>query len=129
MSPDTLPSETTAESLYIASFTANTDLTGVDVKDYIGKVKVILNAAAATNDNQPANVSIQTSDESNANFAAFSTAVAFTAIAVNGAATTESIEFDTRLAKRYVRAHVVESAAGNSRDISVVLVGKKQITA
>lgn len=129
MNPETLPGEVTTASLYVDTFTANSNLTGVDISDYIGKIKVTLNAGAGLNDNQAANASLETGAESNANFAAFDPAIAFTAIAVNGAATTQSLEVDTRVAGKYLRAALVESAAGNGRAISITITGKKQVGA
>lgn len=129
MTPETIPSELASENLFLIAFTANGNGTGVDIKDYIGKIKVDLNAAAAANDNQGIAVALETSDEADANYAAFDPALAFTTLAANAAAQVQSISLDTRLAKRYVRVAALEAAAGNSRLVSVTLTGKKQVTA
>lgn len=127
LNPETLPGEVESESLYAGTFTTNeTGLNGIDIGDYIGKVKVVLDAGAGTNDNQAANVSLQTGAEVNANFAVFDPAIAFDAIAANGAAQTQALEVDTRVAGKYLRAHLVRASAGNGRAISVTITGKKQ---
>lgn len=130
LNPETLPGEVTTESLYADTFSTNvTTLDGVDIGDYIGKIKVTLNAGAGANNNQAVDVTLQTSAESNANFAAFDPAISFTAIAANAAATVQSIEVDTRVASRYLRPVLTRSAAGNGRAVSVTITGKKQVTA
>lgn len=129
LNPETLPSEVTTESLYVDTFTANTNLAGVDISQYIGKLKVTLNAGVGANNNQSVIASLQTGAESAANFAAFDPAIAFTNIAVNGAATSQSLVVDTRVAGKYLRAAVGESADGNGRAVSITLTGKKQVTA
>ena len=126
LNPETLPSEVTAESLYAGIYESNTDLTGVDVKDYLGKLKVTFNASAAADDNQAALAVLQESAESNANFTDLNITLAN--IAANGAATFASAAVDTRATKRYVRAHVT-SANGNGRAISITINGKKQVSA
>lgn len=129
LNPETIPGELTTESLYVDTFSTNTNLEGIDISQYIGKLKVTLNAGAATNNNQAANVSLQTGPEVNANFAAFDPSVAFGAIIANAAATSESLEVDTRVAGKFLRAAIVRAAAGNGRPISITLTGKKQETA
>lgn len=130
INPETIPSEVTTESLYVDEFSTNvTDLDGIDLRDYLGKVKVVLNAGDATNDNQAANVKLQQSDESNANFEDFDPAIAFDNIIANADAGTQALALDTRTTKRYVRAHITRTAAGNGRAISVTATGKKQVSA
>lgn len=130
MTPETIPSALTSESLLAANVTTNiANLDGIDIKEYIGKLKVVLNAGVASGNNQSATVSLQTSAVSNANFVAFDPAIAFTAVALNGGAAFESKEVDTRVANRYLRALVATTANGNGRPISVTVTGKKQVTA
>ena len=129
MTVETIPSELTAESLYAGTFTTNVTATGVDIRDYIGKIKVVLDASAAANDNQAVNVSLETSNELSANYVAFDPALAFANIAANGAAQLQQTAIDTRLARRYVRAVLTRAAAGNGRAVSVTITGKKQVTA
>jgi hypothetical protein len=130
MTPETIPSELTSVSLFAGTFTANQhSLDGIDIKDYLGKIKVTLDSSVASGNNQAVNVKLQTSDELAANYADFDPAVAFANVAANSAAQIQSIEVDTRKAKRYIRAHATAPAAGNGRAISVVATGKRQLKA
>lgn len=127
---ETLAGELDSVSLAIdGAFTANAAGSGVNITDFKGKLHVVLNAAAATNDNQSLTVKLQTAIDDNAsNYADFDPAVSFTAIAANGAAQVQEIEVDTRLAKGWIRTVSNESAAGNGRAYSVVATGKKVVT-
>ena len=128
MTPETIPGTLTPVSLINQTVTANvTNLDGVDIRDYKGKLQVVLTAGAATNDDQSAAVKLQHSDEANANFVDFDPAVTFTSIAANGGAALESIALDTRVAKRYVRAHVT-AASGDGRPVAVIGTGIKRVT-
>lgn len=128
LNPETIPSEVTAENIFpAATFTTNANSGSLDIKDYLGKVKVTMSFGAAANDNQAADVVIQHSDEASANFTA--TGVEFDDIAANAAAGVQSVAVDTRKTKRYIRAALTRSAAGNGRGIAIVASGKKQVTA
>lgn len=129
INPETIPGDLTGASIAALTFTSNsTALDGVDIRDYLGKLKVTLSAGAAADNNQAVTVKLQTSAVVNANFADFDPAVAFTAIAANGAASYQEAIVDTRVAKRYLRAHLT-GANGNGRAVTVSLVGKKQVKA
>lgn len=129
LNPETFPSEVTSESLYAGTFTSNTNATGVDLTDYIGKLKVVLNAAAAADNNQAVSVELQESDELAANYTAIASGLQPAALIANAAASLQELEVDTRANKKYLRAVLTESAAGNGRAVSITLCGKKQITA
>jgi len=127
---ETIPTELTSEALLAATVTTNVaNLDGIDIKDYIGKLKVVLAAGVGANDNQGATVSLQHSAVSNTAFEAFDPAIACPAIAANGGATIASVAVDTRATKRYLRAVVATAANGNGRAITVTATGKKQVTA
>jgi hypothetical protein len=127
---ETLAGELDSVSLAIdGGFTTNAAGSAVNITDYKGKLLVVLNAAAAANDNQSLTVKLQTSIDDNAsNFVDFDPAVTFTPIAADGAAQVQEIELDTRIAKGFVRTVSNENAAGNGRAFSVVAVGKKVTT-
>lgn len=129
MNPDTLPGELTTLSLGVANMTANAAGALVDIADFKGRLAVILNAAAGTNDNQSLAVKLQGAPDNNASNAAdFDPPIAFANIAANGAAQVQTIALDTRRAPRFVRIVSNQSAAGNGRVYSVTLSGKRAIT-
>lgn len=130
LNPEVLPGELTHGQLFAGVFSANANSSAFDLLDYKGKVAVVLNAAAATNDNQAANVTLVHSNDTNiSNAIAFDPAITFTAIAANGGAQVQSAAVDTRVARRYLFAQLTRAAAGNGRAITLGVTGKAQATA
>lgn len=125
LNPDTIPGEITTRSLYVANFSSNANSAALDIRDYKGKLAVVLNAAAATDNNQAINVELLTGGDTNvANAVSFSPAITFTAIAANGGATVETVAVDTRVANRYLYARPTRASAGNGRVVSLTVAGK-----
>lgn len=130
VNPETIPGELTTKSLYADTFTTNvTNLNGIDTRDYLGKLKVVMNAGDATNDNQAANVKLQHSAEVNANFEDFDPGISFEPLIANAEGETQSLAVDTRMTKRYLRPVLTRAAAGNGRAISITATGKEQVNA
>lgn len=112
---------TTVSLLPALSRTATTDVNGVDVSKFIGAVKFILDAAAASAGTNPTlNVTIETSatiDDDFEELAAF-------AQVTDAAALFASLHIDARLFKKYVRATGTIAGTDNPAFVfSVVLIG------
>lgn len=104
---------------------ASANGTGVDVKDYIGTMQVMLDAGAATAGTSPTlDVKIQDSDD-DTTFADV-TGKAFTQ--VTSVASRQQLVLDTNAVRRYVRA--VATVGGTNSPafpVSVQAVGVKQV--
>jgi hypothetical protein len=128
INPETIPSEVTAEALFpAATFSANVNGTGLDIKDYLGKIKVTASFGAAADNNQAIDAVIEHSDELAANYT--ETDVEFAPVIANAAAEVQSVAVDTRATKRYIRVAATRAAAGNGRPVAIIATGKKQVTA
>ncbi len=121
-------SEMTVNSLLApAARTASANGTGVDLKNYIGRAKVILHSTIGTGTAPTLDVKIQDSAD-NSTFADIDPAVAFTQV-TDAAASLQEISLDLDKVRRYGRA--VTSIAGTTPSFTgnVVLVGRKQVAA
>jgi hypothetical protein len=106
--------------------TATGNGTGVDVKDYVGKAKVVLISSAGGGSTPTLDVKLQDSPDNSA-WTDISGA-AFTQV-TDAADSTEAISLDLNNANRYIRA--VKTVAGSSPtfDCGLVMVGVKQVSA
>jgi hypothetical protein len=109
------------------AFAANANVTGVDLKDYVGNVAIVFNIGASTAGTNPTyDAALQSgaaSDGSDA--AAFSPAVAITQAT---AASHQVLSVDTRKAGRYLK--IVQTIGGTSSPsfpVSISIVGRKQV--
>lgn len=118
---------TTVTLLANAARTANVAGTLVDIKDFVGKIRVIQDAGAITagDANSTYTVHIEHSDDSNASNAVDAN---ITLTAASNAASVVVSDVDTRAVKRYVRA-VGNIAGGNSPSfpIGLTISGYKEI--
>ena len=118
---------TTVALLANAARTANVAGSLVDIRDFIGKVRVVQDAGDTTagDDNSTYTVYIQHSDDNNASNAVNAN---ITLTAATNVASVVTEDIDTRAVKRYVRA-VGNIAGGNSPSfpIGITLSGYKEI--
>lgn len=112
LNAETIPTELTVVDMGIGDSTGNQ--TGIDIKDFLGKIAVAVNISASTG-----TIALQESDAAGSGYAAFDPALT----ASEGLTV---LEVDTRKTKRYIRAVAGGTMNG---EFSVVAVGKKQVTA
>ena len=104
--------------------TSSANGTGVDIQDYIGKLKLVLDSEEGTgNADNTLDVKIQHSDASGSGYTDI-TGAAFTQVDGSTAAF-ESISLDTRSTKRYIRAVATIAGTSPSYATSVILHGVK----
>lgn len=117
---------TTVSLLANAARTANVAGSGVDIKDFVGKVRVIQDAGAITagDDNSTYTVYIQHSDDDNASNYVNAN---ITLTAASNVASVVTEDIDTRAVKRWIRP-VGNIAGGNSPSfpIGITLSGYKE---
>lgn len=107
-----------------AARTATANGTSVDLKDYIGRAKVILHSALGTGTTPTLDVKLQESDD-NSTFTDISGA-AFTQV-TDAAASLQALSLDLDKTKRYVRAVSTIGGTTPSFTGNCVLVGRKQV--
>lgn len=110
-----------------AAFAASANVTGIDLRDYIGNVTVIFNIGTATAGTNPTyDASLQSGSASDGSDAvAFSPAVAITQAT---GASLQSVNVDTRQAARYLK--IVQTIGGTSSPsfpVGITLIGTKQV--
>jgi len=116
--------ELLASNLIAGTYTVNADGAGVDLQDYQGVLKVILNSGAGGGTTPTLDAKIQDSADNSA-FADISGKV-FGQVTDAGA----SIQFlgiDTRTVKRYIRAALTIGGTSPTFGLAVTAVGRKQI--
>lgn len=106
--------------------TATGNGTGVDVKDYVGKAKVVLISSAGGGTSPTLDVKLQDSPDNSA-WTDISGA-AFTQV-TDAADSTEAISLDLNNANRYIRAVKTVSGTSPTFDCGLVMVGVKQVSA
>ncbi len=112
--------------LAAASFAADTNGAGVDIRDYHGLGKFVLNSGAATgNANATADMKLQHSDASGGTYTDV-TGGAFTQVTNPGGASLQELLLNVDSLKRWVRAVVDVGGTTPNVVCSVTLVGKKQ---
>lgn len=123
-----LPGEVTAEVLVASqAAAANVTGTGIVIRDYIGKLAVVMNAGAATAGTTPTlDVYLQSSPDSNtSNYT--NANISFTQ--VTNVAGVQKASVDTALVGPYLRALAVVGGTNSpSFPVSLTVVGQKQIT-
>jgi hypothetical protein len=130
MNLDSIPgAQTTVELLRAVSKTANVNGTGVQIRDYVGSVKIIQSSGAITSgdDNSTYTFTIQHSNESGANYTNVTT-YSDDLTAANNVGGVVVVDIPTRLLKDYVR--VVGNIAGANSPafpVTVLLSGIKQV--
>lgn len=97
--------------------------TGVDLKDYIGSLKVTQDVGTVGGTTPTLDGKIQESDD-NSTFTDV-TGLAFTQVTATG--NQQSIAVDTRAVKRYIRYVGTIAGTAPTFDMGVSLVGKKQV--
>lgn len=110
-----------------AAFAANANVTGIDLRDYIGDVAIVFNIGASTAGSSPTyDAAIQSGDASDgSDAAAFTSAIAITQAT---GASFQVLRVDTRLAKRYLK--IVQTIGGTSSPsfpVGIAIVGRKQV--
>ena len=116
--------ELLASNLIAGTYTVNADGAGVDLQDYQGVLKVILNSGAGGGTTPTLDAKIQDSADNSA-FADIPDKV-FGQVTDAGA----SIQFlgiDTRTVKRYIRAVLTITGTSPTFGLAVTAVGQKQI--
>ena len=115
--------ELLASNLIAGTYTVNADGAGVDLQDYQGVLKVILNSGAGGGTTPTLDAKIQDSADNSA-FADIPGKV-FTQ--VTGNASIQSLAIDTRAVKRYIRADLTITGTSPTFGLAVTAVGQKQI--
>jgi len=116
--------ELLASNLIAGTYTVNADGAGVDLQDYQGVLKVILNSGAGGGTTPTLDAKIQDSADNSA-FADIPGKV-FEQVTDAGA----SIQFlgiDTRTVKRYIRVALTIGGTSPTFGLAVTAVGQKQI--
>ena len=116
--------ELLASNLIAGTYTVNADGAGVDLQDYQGVLKVILNSGAGGGTTPTLDAKIQDSADNSA-FADIPGKV-FGQVTDAGA----SIQFlgiDTRTVKRYIRAALTIGGTSPTFGLAITAVGQKQI--
>lgn len=126
MSLDAADSQTLSVVRPGALFTASANIDGVDLKDYVGKVALIVNVAVAHAGTSPTyDLYVQSSVNANG------TGPVNANVTLTQVANTNSfqvLEIDTRSVRRYLR--LVQTIGGSSSPnfpVSIALVGTKQV--
>lgn len=108
-----------------AARTVTANGTGVDLKDFVGQIAVVLDSAAGTGTTPTLDVKLQDSDD-NSTFADISPAVAFAQVTGAGVST-QRIGASADSLRRYVRAVATIGGTTPSFTFSVNLIGRKQV--
>ena len=126
MSLDAADSQTFSVVRPGALFTANANIDGVDLRDYVGKVALVVNVAVAHAGTSPTyDLYVQSSVNSNG-LGAVNANVSLTQVANTNSF--QVLEIDTRAVNRYLR--LVQTIGGTSSPnfpVSIALVGTKQV--
>ena len=115
--------ELLASNLIAGTYTVNADGAGVDLQDYQGVLKVILNSGAGGGTTPTLDIKIQDSAD-NSVFADVSGKVFGQ---VTGIASIQSLAIDTRTVRRYIRAALTITGTSPTFGLAVTAVGQKQI--
>ena len=115
--------ELLASNLIAGTYTVNADGAGVDLQDYQGVLKVILNSGAGGGTTPTLDAKIQDSAD-NVTFADIPGKV-FTQTGT--AASIQSLAIDTRAVKRYIRADLTINGTLPTFGLAITAVGQKQI--
>ena len=115
--------ELLASNLIAGTFTVDTNGAGVDLQDYQGVLKVILNSGAGGGTTPTLDIKIQDSAD-NSVFADVSGKV-FTQ--VTGVASIQSLAIDTRAVRRYIRTVLTITGTSPTFGLAITAVGQKQI--
>lgn len=105
----------------VATFTSDTNGTGVDISEYSGEAAVTLQASAGTGD-MTLNVKLQEADTSGGSYTDISGA-AFTQVTTT--ASTQKISINTNEVKKFIRAVVDVGGTTPSFIVGVSLLGIK----
>lgn len=108
--------------LATAARTTTTNGTGIDIKDYTGKIKVVLDSAAGTGTSPTLDVKLQESDTVGGTYVDISGA-AFTQVV--GASSLQSIGLEVNDRKRFIRAVATIGGTSPSFTSSVNAIGMK----
>lgn len=103
--------------------TATANGTGLDIRDYDGKLCAVLTSSAGGGTSPTLAVKIQDSAD-NSSFADVS-GLTFTGL-TGAAAATEAIGFEANAVRRYVRAVITIGGTSPTFDMSVLLIGRKK---
>lgn len=105
--------------------TASENGSAIDLRDYVGDVKVILSTSAGGGTTPTLDVKLQESDATGSGFTDISGA-AFTQV-TDAADSTEAIVISADSNKRYLRAVVTIDGTSPTFDMALVAVGLKQV--
>ncbi|OGP65796.1 MAG: hypothetical protein A3K22_00990 [Deltaproteobacteria bacterium RBG_16_42_7] len=99
--------------------------TAIDISQYQGDLKIILDSAAGTGTTPTLNGKIQTGDQSDGSDAADVSGAVFAQVVA--AASKQSIGVDTRACKKYIRFIGTIAGTTPSFNFAVLAVGQKQV--
>jgi len=116
--------ELLASNLIAGTYTVNADGAGVDLQDYQGVLKVILNSGAGGGTTPTLDAKIQDSAD-NSTFADVLGKV-FTQV-TGASASIQSLAIDTRAVRRYIRAVIAIAGTSPTFGLAVAVIGQKQI--
>ena len=115
--------ELLASNLIAGTYTVNADGAGVDLQDYQGVLKVILNSGAGGGTTPTLDAKIQDSADNSA----FADIPGKVFGQVTGIASIQSLAIDTRTVKRYIRVALTIGGTTPTFGLAVTAVGQKQI--
>ncbi len=126
MTPDLKNQTTTTVLLNPSALAANTNITNIDLRDYIGNVQVGIFVGVATAGTTPTlDVYLQSGSESNG---ANATNLNVAATQFSNANASQLLSVDTRAASRYLKVvPLVGGAISPSFPVVVTLQGVKQV--
>lgn len=105
--------------------TATANGSGIDIRDYVGDLKVVLSSSAGGGTAPTLDVKLQDSDSSGGTYADISGA-AFTQV-TGAAASTQSLTIDADAVKQFIRAVITIAGTSPTFDMALVAVGVKQV--
>ena len=115
--------ELLASNLIADTYTVNANGAGVDLQDYQGVLKMILNSGAGGGTTPTLDVKIQDSADNSA----FADIPGKVFGQVTGIASIQSLAIDTRTVKRYIRVALAITGTSPTFGLAVTAVGQKQI--
>lgn len=126
MSADPKNEYTTTAARYPAAIAANANITGIDLRDYIGSVQVAVNVGVATAGTDPTyDVYLQSGSESNG---ANATNLNVAATQFTNANAIQILSVDTRASSRYLKiVQVIGGTNSPSFPVCIDITGKKQV--
>lgn len=124
MSADPKNEYTTTAVKYSEPFAANANVTGIDLRDYIGSVQLAVNVGVGTGTSPTYDVYLMSGSESNG---ANATNLNVAATQFTNANAIQILSVDTRAASRYLKIVQTVTGANAVMPVGITMTGKKQV--